>query len=269
METLLENDSKNLNVLHELGRLYHQYEQSDKAVEVYNRISEIAPTDLEAIKLGNDASARASMKDGGWTKAESYRDLIKDKDAAVSLEQQSRMQLSDESLEEQISGTFARHEAEPQNVDLAKRLGLLHEQKEDLEGAIAWYQYAVDLTNKSDPGLVRKLADLKMKQLEGQIREDEQYLAEHEKNDVQFAEKIARLETAKKQQAEILIDEARKRLDRNPTDLQLRYELGEQLTNAGEYRDALPRTAARPPESKCALQGDELARPLLSRARNA
>ena len=83
METLLENDSNNLSVLHELGRLYHQYEQSDKAVEVYNRIAEIAPTDLEAIKLGNDASARASMKDGGWTKAESYRDLIKDKDVAV------------------------------------------------------------------------------------------------------------------------------------------------------------------------------------------
>ncbi len=175
METLLENDSQNVKVLHELGRLYHQYEQSDKAVEVYNRISEIAPTDLEALKLGKDASARASMKEGGWTEAESYRDLIKDKEVAVSLEQQSRMQLSDESLEEQINETFARHEAEPQSVDLAKRLGLLHDQKEDLEGAIAWYQYAVDLTNKSDPGLVRKVADLKMKQLERQIREDEQY----------------------------------------------------------------------------------------------
>ncbi len=56
----------------------------------------------------------------------------------------------------------------------------------------------------------------------------------------QFAEKMAQLEAAKKQRSEILIDDARKRLDRNPTDLQLRYELGEQLTNAGEYRDALP-----------------------------
>src|SRR4030095_11132881 len=176
----------------------------------------------------------------------SYRDLIKDKDAAVSLEQQSRMQLSYESLKEQINGTFARPEAEPQDVDLAKRLGVLHEQKEDFEGAIAWYQYAVDLTNKSDPSLVRKLAGLKMKQLEGQIREDEQYLAEDEKNDVQFAEKIARLETAKKQHAEILIDEARKRLDRNPTDLQLRYELGEQLTNAGENRARLPQLHRAP-----------------------
>ena len=153
METLLENDPKDVKVLHELGRLYHQYEQSDKAVEIYNRINEIVPTDLEAVKLGKDASARASMKTGGWTEAESYRDLIKDKETAVSLEQQSRMQLTGESLEQQIHEIFARHEAEPQSVDHAKRLGALHDQKEDLEGAVAWYQYAVELTNRSDPGL--------------------------------------------------------------------------------------------------------------------
>jgi Flp pilus assembly protein TadD len=37
-----------------------------------------------------------------------------------------------------------------------------------------------------------------------------------------------------------LVDEARKRVERNPTDLQLRFELGEHLTNAGDYRQALP-----------------------------
>ncbi len=240
METLLENDPRDLKVLHELGRLYHQYDQSDKAVDIYNRITEINPVDLEASKLGKDAAARASMKQGGWNEAESYRDLIKDKEVAVSLEQQSRIQLTGESLEQQINETFARHEAEPQNVDLAKRLGVLHDQKDDLDGAIAWYQYAVDLTNKTDPGLVRKVTDLKMKRLEHQIREDEQYLAQHGNGAELFAEKTAELEAAKRQRAEILIDDARKRLDRNPTDLQLRYELGEHLTNAGQYRDALP-----------------------------
>ncbi|MBA3651671.1 MAG: tetratricopeptide repeat protein [Chthoniobacterales bacterium] len=148
--------------------------------------------------------------------------------------------MTGESLEQQINETYARHEAEPQNVDLAKRLGLLHDQKEDLDGAIAWYQYAVDLTDRSDPGLVRKVTDLKMKKLERQIYEDEQYLAQHGSNAEQFAEKAAALEAAKRQRAEILIEDARKRLDRNPTDLQLRYELGEHLTNAGQYRDALP-----------------------------
>ena len=215
-------------------------DQSERAVEVYNRISEIDPLDLDAVKLGKDASARASMKRGGWTEAESYRDLIKNKEVAASLEQQSRMQLSGESLEQQIGEVFVQHEAEPQNVDLARHLGLLHDQKDDLEGAIAWYQYAVDLTSRSDPGLVRKVADLKMKQLDQQIRKDEQYLAEHGPGDPQFAAKTAQVETAKRYRAEILIEDARKRLDRNPTDLQLRYELGERLTNAGQYRDALP-----------------------------
>ena len=240
METLLENEPNDTKVLHELGRLYHQYDRSDKAVEVYNRIAEVNPLDLEAVKLGKDASARASMQKGGWTEAESYRDLIKDKEVAVSLEQQARMQLSDESLELQINEVFAQHEAEPQNVDLAKRLGLLHDQKDDLEGAVAWYQYAVELTGRSDPGLVRKVADLKMRQLERQIRADEKYLAQHGAQDPQFASKSAALETARRERAEILIDDARKRLDRNPTDLQLRYELGEHLTNAGQYREALP-----------------------------
>src|SRR5262249_17388415 len=98
LETLLENDPRDVKVLHQLGQLYRQYEQSEKAVEIYNRITEIDPLDLHAVKLGKDASARASMKKGGWTEAESYRDLIKDKDVAVSLEQQNRMHLSGESL---------------------------------------------------------------------------------------------------------------------------------------------------------------------------
>src|SRR5437870_8053433 len=89
---------KDLKVLHELGRLYHQLEESEKEVEIYNRIAEIDPTALDAIKRGKDASARSSMKRGGWTEAASYRDLIKDKEMAVSLEQESRMQLTGESL---------------------------------------------------------------------------------------------------------------------------------------------------------------------------
>jgi len=240
LETLLENAPKDVKVLHELGRLYHQLNLADKAVEVYNRICEIDPLDLEAVKLGKDASARASMKKGGWVEAESYRDLIKDKEVAVSLEQQNKMQLSLENLEQQIDEAFARHEADPQNVDLARRLGLLHDQKDDLEGAIAWYQYAVALTNKTDPGLVRKVADLKMRQLEQQIREEDHYLTTHDSSDPSFAERKAKLEHARQQRAEILIDDARKRVDRNPTDLQVRYELGERLAEAGLFRDALP-----------------------------
>ena len=63
------------------------------------------------------------MKSGGWTQAESYRDLIKDKDVAVSLEQENRMFLTGDSLDQQIAVTYERYQAEPENVDVARRLG--------------------------------------------------------------------------------------------------------------------------------------------------
>jgi tetratricopeptide (TPR) repeat protein len=240
LRTLLEENPRDVKVLHQLGRLYHDMGESEQEVQTYNRITELDPVDAEALRLGKDASARASMTSGGWTQAESYRDLIKDKEVAVSLEQQSRTQLTGESLEQQIAETYARHQAEPQNVDLARRLGALNEKKEDIESAVAWYQYAADLTSGSDAGLTRKVSDLNMRRAEHEIAEHEEFLATHRTEDKLYAEKAEELAAAKKKRAEMLIDEARKRVERNPTDLQLRFELGEHLLNADYYREALP-----------------------------
>ena len=240
LQTLLDEKPADTKLLHELGRLYHEMGDADAEVEIYNRITAADPLDTEALRLAKDASARASMKTGGWTEAESYRDLIKDKDLAVSLEQQNRMALTGESLDQQIAETYERHQAEPQSVDFARRLGSLYEQKEDFESAIAWYQYAADLTNRSDAGLVRKVSDLGMKRFEQEIAEHEQFLAQHGPEEDTYAARQAALENARRQRAEILIEDARKRSERNPTDLQLRFELGEHLLNAGHFREALP-----------------------------
>src|SRR4051794_35233512 len=145
LQTLLEENPRDVKLLRELGQLYHATGQSEQEVEAYNKISEIDPLDANALRLGKDASARASMSAGGWTQAESYRELIKDKDVAVSLEQQSRMQLTGEALDQQIAEVTVQQQAQPKNVDLIRRLGSLSEQKDDIESAIRWFQTAVDL----------------------------------------------------------------------------------------------------------------------------
>lgn len=240
LQTLLEDNPRDVKVLQELGRLHHSLGQNDAEVGVYNRLSEIDPLDAEALRLGKDAAARGSMTTGGWTQAESYRDLIKDKEAAISLEQQGRMKLSGEALDQQIAETYARHKADLKNVDLARKLGALNEQKDDLEAAIQWYQYAADLTSGSDAGLVRKVSDLKMKASEREIAGHEEFLAAHGADDERHAKRAKELQAAKKKRAEILIEEAKKRVERNPTDLQLRFELGEHLASVGQFREALP-----------------------------
>ena len=53
-------------------------------------------------------------------------------------------------------------------------------------------------------------------------------------------EKMTAVAEVKKRRAELLIDDARKRAEQNPADLQVRFELGEHLMNAGCPREALP-----------------------------
>src|ERR1017187_6587455 len=167
------------------------------------------------------------MATGGWTRAESYRDLIKDKELAVPLEQRNRTKLSGEALDLQIAEAYAHHQAEPRNVDLVRKLGVLNEQKDDLATAIEWYQYAVNLTGGADAGLVRKVSDLKMKWFEREIAGHEEFLATDSGDEELRAKRAGEMSAAKKKRAEILIDEARKRVDRNPTNPQFRLELAE------------------------------------------
>ena len=240
LRTLLEADPRDAKVLNELGRLYHDLGDHENEVEIYSQLTAINPLDAQSLRLGKDASARASMKRGGWTQAESYRDLIKDKDEAISLEQQSRMRLTGEALDQQIAEIYARHQAEPENLDFARRLGSLSEQKDDFESAIRWYQYAAELGKNADTGLLQKISDLKIKGLEREIALHEEFLATHTARDETYAEKAEQLRAAKVGRAEILIADAQERVKRNPTDLQLRFELGENLFNARRFREAVP-----------------------------
>jgi tetratricopeptide (TPR) repeat protein len=240
LRNLLEENPRDMKVLHELGRLYHQLGDHENEVEVYNQITAIDPLDAQALRLGKDASAQASMKRGRWTEAESYRDLIKDKREAISLEQQSRIQLTGEALDQQIAETYTRHQAELENPEFAMRLGALNERKEDFQSAIRWYQHAADLTQGADTGLLRKISDLKIKCLEGEITAHEEFLSTHTSTDELYSEKSAQLRAAKTDRAQLRIADAQERVSRNPTDLQLRFGLGENFFNAGRFREAVP-----------------------------
>jgi Flp pilus assembly protein TadD len=55
-----------------------------------------------------------------------------------------------------------------------------------------------------------------------------------------YARRSEQLKDVKAKCAEIVVAHAQERVARNPTDLQLRFELGENLFNAGRFREAVP-----------------------------
>lgn len=240
LETIVEGNPKDTKTMHELAKHYMQNGLPEKAVDVYAKITEIAPNDLVAVKGGKDAAAAHSMQRGGWEREETtYRDLIKDKSEAVSLEQKSRVVRSKEMIDELLAQLHAQAEQEPGVVDTARRIAELYEQKEDFENAINWYNYAAALTNNSDLALVRKAADLHLRQLDIAIKAREEFIAARPDSE-EAGQYEKELEEMKVQRAEFLLEETRKRVERNPTDLQFRFELGEILFSAHKYQEAIP-----------------------------
>ena len=245
LETLVESNPKDTKILHELGLFFYDHDESDKAIDIFNKILEINPNDLVANKRSKDASARFSMSKDGWAEvAESggqkdYRSLIKDTDLAVSLEQQNRVVKSVEMIDQQLVELYARSELEPENVDVARRIGSLFEQKDEWDSAIWWYSRAFELTKNTDAAIARKVSELQLKQLDIAIESREKFLSKAP-NHEQAPQYQKELEDLRIQKNETLIGDARKRVERNPTDLQFRYELGEQLVAAGYFTEAIP-----------------------------
>lgn len=240
LETIVEGNPKDTKTMHELAKLYISTGNPAKAVDVYGKILVIAPNDLTAVKGGKDAAAAASMQKGGWEKEETtYRDLIRDKEQAVALEQQGRVYRSDEMIDNLLVELHAKIDADPTNVDVARRIAESYEQKNDLDTAVTWYSYTAEIGGNVDVAIVRKVSDLRLKQYDISIAGYEEYLAANAEAP-EAAEYATQLEEIKKQRAELLLEEAKKRVERNPTDLQLRFELGEVLLQAGNYKDAVP-----------------------------
>jgi len=239
LETIIDGNPKDTKTMHELAKLYLANQKPEKAVETYSRILVVSPNDLAAIKGGKDASAALSMQRGGWEREGStYRDLIKDKDEAIALEQQNRVVRSDDMIQNLLTELHSKVEADPGNVDASRRIAELYEQKNDLENAVAWFSYAAELTKNTDPNLVRKVADLRLKQYDESIAGFETFLAENPENPDAETHR-AQLEELRRQRATMLLDEARKRVERNPTDLVARFELGDILVSCGNFKEAI------------------------------
>lgn len=209
-----------------------------RAVDLYNRILAIAPNDLAAIKGSKDASASLTVHKGGWAVADSYRDLIKNKEEAVSLEQQGRVVKSEEMIDQQIAELSAAVQEDPSSIDKSRKVAALYEQKEDLDNALEWYRYVLGLTAGADPTIARKISDIQLRQINEAYTAREEFL-EASPDDPDAPRYRQEMEELAKQRAEFVLGDARERVDSNPTDLIAHFELATALMDAGHHQEAI------------------------------
>jgi tetratricopeptide (TPR) repeat protein len=237
LETIREGHPTDTKNMHRLAQHYMLVKEPEMAANIFQAILRVDNTDGEARKGVTNANAQASITRQGWGQRESVRDLLRSKEQSKSLEDDSRKGMTAEQLDARLAEWGEKYNEDPQNINVVKKIADLYEQKEDLASALQWYDYAFGL-NTADSALGHKVQSLR-------DRIDEHHFAslkaDLEANpDAPDAEqKRAEFEEMQSARRQRQIASAKDRVEKNPTDLQLRFEYGSALLSGGLLSEAI------------------------------
>jgi tetratricopeptide (TPR) repeat protein len=229
-------DPKNTKAKHELGDYLMEIEEYEEAGKVFEEMLRKNPMDLDARDKAKESAARRSMQRGNLGSS-SFSDLVKQRQQAGG---EDKVVSAGDSPEELARLVYEAHEAGKPDQESARKLADLYFNREEYDSALEYYRYLSALVNETDPGLLRKISDTEVRRLSRLISDKEKLVASMAAEDESAVALRAELDELKRGRAEQMLDEARKRVDRNPTDLQYRFELGEQLVLVGQYKEAIP-----------------------------
>jgi tetratricopeptide (TPR) repeat protein len=235
LETVRKGSPENAKLLHKLATFYLNRDQPTMAAEVYNDIIKHHPTDGTAIKGSKDASARASMQKQKWDENADMRTLMRDSAQFEELEKASRTGLTMEQLMERRDKIIEKYNADPNHLATVKDLANIYEQLEDWANAHTFYAWAHTLS-AGDVALANKASVMNDRAIEADLKSLEAAVAADPDN----VELKAALQARRADRLAEQVQEAQRRVDQNPTDPQLRFELGTALYNAGDHSAAIP-----------------------------
>lgn len=191
------------------------------------------PRDADISQALKNISARRTLREGGYEKLSdgsgSYRDILKDKEEAVSLEQSHREVKEEHVVHRMIAEHKAGLAAEPGNQRLLRGLADLYLQDNQFEEAIAHYQALQASSNVNDAVIDKAITLAKTRRIDQQMA----------KLDSTHPDYINQFEALRAERAAMVVNDARRRMEQHPNDLSLRFELGQILMAEGKISEAI------------------------------
>lgn len=234
LETSRKGNPSQTKIGHKLANFYIERDMQLEASHVYRDIVAADPADGEAIKGEKDCSAKASMQKNRMSEDQSFRDMIKG-DEAAELEKASRTALTKEQLQERAAQLSVQYEADPNNFTVVKQLADTYEQLEEWQTSYQFYDWAFQLSN-GDVALRAKANEIKDLAADRYVQDVKTAAAADPENE-ELQAQLKEIERARIQER---LEECKQRVEQNPTDPKMRYDLGQAFYDAGEYSDAIP-----------------------------
>lgn len=205
----------------------------NKSEEVYQELVAENPDDPELLMEYKNLAAKKTLVQQGYEAladgSGSYRDVLKNKEEAVSIEQENRQVKTEDVAAKLIIESLARLQREPDNMKVVRGLAELYTQKNEFEKALECYQRMKNSPSGNDPSLDKAIAETRTRRLNHE-------LSLLDATDPDYETKKGELE---RQRTEFILAECKDRTDRYPTDLQIKFELGELYFKAGKVTEAI------------------------------
>jgi tetratricopeptide (TPR) repeat protein len=234
LETLLKNSPKDKGLAIQFAdALAASGGDASRGEQILGELLRARPGDGELSKALKNLSARKTMDKGGYSALEggqgSYRDILKNKEEAVSLEQEKRVVKAEDVAERLIGEYEDRLQTEPKNLKLVRSLAELYTQKKQFDRALELYDRIRNSEMGNDPSLERAIADTFGRRFD--------YLGEQlDPSASDYAEQSAKIQAEK---LNFQISECQKRVEKYPTDLAIRYEMGVLYFQADKFSEAI------------------------------
>src|ERR1043166_4304584 len=233
LEILVKNNPKDSDLAFKLAELYSELGEIEKAEHVFDDLVKARPNDPAIAQAMKDLAARKTMAEGGYDALAdgqgSYRDILRNKEEAVALEQENR-QVKDESLADRLIAEYEqRLKSEPNNLKLYRSLAELCVEKEDFDRALGYYERITSIEGTGDPSLEKSIADTT-------LRKFNQVIADLDPNSPDYA---TQAEALTRQRDEYFLQAAIRRAEKYPSDLQIRFELGQVYFRLGRINEAI------------------------------
>lgn len=232
LEILVKNSPKDKNLVIEFAQAASALGQSARAEKILVDLLQEMPNDGDLKTALKDFSARKTLNEGGYGALEggggSFRDVLRNKEEAVSLEQEQRVQKSEDVAGRLIAEYEARLPREPQNQKLLRSLAELYTQKKQFDRALAIYDQLKTLAG-NDPSLEAAIAQTRVRQFDFRIESLNPFEPDH----------AAQVEKIQAEKLAFQLAECQQRVEKYPTDLALRFELGALYFQAGKISEAI------------------------------
>ena len=189
--------------------------------------------DLRLVQELKDISAKKTLKEGGYEALSdgsgSYRDILKDKDKSVAMEQENRQVKTEDVALRMITELEAQLVKEPNNLKNLRSVAELYDQQKNFDKALETYQRIIDQGGGADASLLKVIADTKIKKLNYAI-------AQLNPQDPGDAEKIKQLQV---ERDAFLLAEVEARAEKYPNDLVIKFDLGKLYFQTGKLSEAI------------------------------